>query len=233
MKINFKAFTLAEILITLGIIGVVAALTIPLIIEKYQKKVFATKVKQTYNIVSNALIFSIQENGAPSTWDFGTKVNLNESNKTNLPEDIEQMATKYFLPYFVSASSKKTSTGYYIILANGTTLTFNSDGNINKDSNIYIPTTLYITASFKGKTSSMYSSDRDYSREDVVMVVRVSTTDASRLKFFQWDGDGDLRERIKTNSYYGCNKNIRVNKRFNCGALIQYDGWKIKEDYPW
>ena len=39
--LNFKrkpAFTLAEVLITLGIIGVVAAITIPNLITHYQKK---------------------------------------------------------------------------------------------------------------------------------------------------------------------------------------------------
>ena len=34
-----KGFTLAEVLITLGIIGIVAAMTIPNLIENYQKKV--------------------------------------------------------------------------------------------------------------------------------------------------------------------------------------------------
>lgn len=33
-----RAFTLVEVLITLGIIGVVAALTLPALIENYQKK---------------------------------------------------------------------------------------------------------------------------------------------------------------------------------------------------
>lgn len=33
-----KAFTLAEVLITLGIIGVVAALTIPTLVNNYRKK---------------------------------------------------------------------------------------------------------------------------------------------------------------------------------------------------
>lgn len=33
-----KAFTLAEVLITLGIIGVVAAITLPTLIANYQKK---------------------------------------------------------------------------------------------------------------------------------------------------------------------------------------------------
>lgn len=37
-----KAFTLAEVLITLGIIGIVAALTIPALIGNYQKQVTIT-----------------------------------------------------------------------------------------------------------------------------------------------------------------------------------------------
>ena len=39
------AFTLAEVLITLGIIGVVAALTIPTLISKYQEKQTIVKLK--------------------------------------------------------------------------------------------------------------------------------------------------------------------------------------------
>ena len=71
-----RAFTLAEILIALGIIGVVAALTMPILVEKHQKKVFAAKVKQTYAIVSNALITSVAENGPPSEWDFGQPIDV-------------------------------------------------------------------------------------------------------------------------------------------------------------
>ena len=41
-----KAFTLAEVLITLGIIGVVAAITIPGLITKYQKLVTVVKLKK-------------------------------------------------------------------------------------------------------------------------------------------------------------------------------------------
>ena len=43
-----SAFTLAEILVTLAIIGVVAALTIPTLINNYQRKVLETKFKKTY-----------------------------------------------------------------------------------------------------------------------------------------------------------------------------------------
>ena len=42
------AFTLAEVLITLGIIGVVAAMTMPSLIANYKKKQAVTQLKATY-----------------------------------------------------------------------------------------------------------------------------------------------------------------------------------------
>ncbi len=47
MEQKIKAgFTLAEVLITLGIIGIVAAMTIPGLIAKHQKIVTATQLKK-------------------------------------------------------------------------------------------------------------------------------------------------------------------------------------------
>ena len=48
------AFTLAEVLITLGIIGVVAALTLPTLIQNHQKQVCVTQLKKAYSNISNA-----------------------------------------------------------------------------------------------------------------------------------------------------------------------------------
>ena len=47
---KFYAFTLAEVLITLGIIGVVAAMTMPTVIKNYQKKQDATQMRKTYAV---------------------------------------------------------------------------------------------------------------------------------------------------------------------------------------
>ena len=47
------AFTLAEVLITLGIIGIVAALTMPTLMANYRKKVYATQLKRVVNVLSN------------------------------------------------------------------------------------------------------------------------------------------------------------------------------------
>ena len=61
------AFTLAEVLITLGIIGVVAAITLPILIQKYQKQVWVNQLKKSV-----------------STWDNGFKMMLADAGTDNL-----------------------------------------------------------------------------------------------------------------------------------------------------
>ena len=54
---NFKGksgFTLAEVLITLGIIGVVAAMTLPTLIQKHQKRVLEKQFIKAYSLISQA-----------------------------------------------------------------------------------------------------------------------------------------------------------------------------------
>lgn len=50
-----NAFTLAEVLITLGIIGVVAALTLPSLIQNHKEKVTIVRLKQAYSLFSTAV----------------------------------------------------------------------------------------------------------------------------------------------------------------------------------
>ena len=67
-----KAFTLAEVLITLGIIGVVASLTIPTLIKNYQKTQTVTQLKKVYSELSQAIKMAEVDNGNVSNWTFGT-----------------------------------------------------------------------------------------------------------------------------------------------------------------
>ena len=64
-----KGFTLAEILITLGIVGVVAALTLPSLIQNYQEKANIVKLKKNYSIMQQAYAMAIQENGTADNWN--------------------------------------------------------------------------------------------------------------------------------------------------------------------
>ncbi len=50
-----KAFTMAEVLITLGIIGIVAAMTMPMIISKAERMILAQQFKKMYANLSNAI----------------------------------------------------------------------------------------------------------------------------------------------------------------------------------
>ena len=60
MKYHFltleSGFTLAEVLITLGVIGVVAALTLPSVIQKHQHKVLESQLKKAMSIHSQAMM---------------------------------------------------------------------------------------------------------------------------------------------------------------------------------
>ena len=62
-----KAFTLSEVLITLGIIGVVAAITIPTMISKYREKATITRVQKAYSLLSLAFRQITEEYGVTPT----------------------------------------------------------------------------------------------------------------------------------------------------------------------
>ena len=62
------AFTLAEVLITLGIIGVVAALTLPSLIQNYHEKQRVTQLKKAYSVMQNAFLMAQEEYGDVTDW---------------------------------------------------------------------------------------------------------------------------------------------------------------------
>ena len=66
-------FTLAEVLITIGVIGVVAALTIPSLMAKNEERVLVNRLKQTYSIFSQAYMLAVEQNEDPTGWDLGER----------------------------------------------------------------------------------------------------------------------------------------------------------------
>ena len=70
---KFKlAFTLAEVLITLGIIGIVAAMTMPVLIGRYREKVTVTQLKKVNSVLNQAFIMATEKYGPIENWDLGT-----------------------------------------------------------------------------------------------------------------------------------------------------------------
>lgn len=65
LKNNKKrlAFTLAEVLIVVGIIGVVASITIPSLIHNYQKQKTQVSLKKALSVLSQAILSMATDNG--------------------------------------------------------------------------------------------------------------------------------------------------------------------------
>lgn len=60
------AFTLAEVLIVIGIIGIVAEMTIPELVADYQKQIYVTQFKKAYVVANDALKQMSLSNGCIS-----------------------------------------------------------------------------------------------------------------------------------------------------------------------
>lgn len=58
---NTKAFTLAEVLITLGIIGIIAAITIPILMNNIDDIKYKSAYKKVYSEISQIFVKAIQE----------------------------------------------------------------------------------------------------------------------------------------------------------------------------
>ena len=73
-----KAFTLAEVLVTLGIIGIVAAMTLPTLINNSRNKQLEAALHKNYSIIQQALEMYQAEHGVPLTPDItGTQTAAN------------------------------------------------------------------------------------------------------------------------------------------------------------
>lgn len=77
------AFTLAEVLITLGIIGIVAALTLPTLLNKQNEKSTISKLKKFQTTMNQALLFSKEDNGTPDLWGLDESQNITEPTLSN------------------------------------------------------------------------------------------------------------------------------------------------------
>ena len=132
------AFTLAEVLITLGIIGIVAALTLPTLTSRYQEKVFITRLEKTYSILVSAYKLAVEENGSSTGWG----LSFDEDGATLLAEkmkpylnvtkdcgiDKKQMCLpdRYYdyKGQFLNYAGTQANSAYVVALADGTVLQF-------------------------------------------------------------------------------------------------------------
>jgi prepilin-type N-terminal cleavage/methylation domain-containing protein len=127
-RMTKKAFTLAEVLITLGIIGVVAALTIPGLVASYQKKVTETKIKKFYSLIQQAVKMKEVEDGAltefTGTLAAGAQVYFDD----NFKPYLQTMNVTQVAPYGVLAGFPDGS-AMFIFKSTGMGILYGTDYN--------------------------------------------------------------------------------------------------------
>ena len=137
-KTKSYAFTLAEVLITLAVIGVVAALTMPTLIQKYQEKATIAKLRKVNTTLNQAYQLAQIEYGSVNSWF--TKVSINndtsgvnlENQKlfyekiakymktTSVCYDDEEGCPKYNTVFTLSGTKRDVSWRKNVQLADGT-----------------------------------------------------------------------------------------------------------------
>ena len=132
------AFTLAEVLVTLGIIGVVAVLTLPSLIAHKKEKEMIVAWKKMYSDISNAaLLMSLDEVDLSSEQKIGETfakyIKVDKVCQANL--DIQQGCWKENRPVFIYNGTKLASSlgkvgggGVCMNTLSGGTICFDSGG---------------------------------------------------------------------------------------------------------
>ena len=210
------AFTLAEVLITLGIIGVVAAMTLPTLIQKNNNRVVETRLQKFYSTINQAIQRAEVDYGDKKYWYQDT--NHIDTDKDGNPvkgsSTVEKWWNKYMAPYIKTVDIKYDDSGLPIFMFEKCIAKYDSDTNSRgKCSFAFIFMPGGDGASKDANTSEAWRHHRNKGFEP--------------YKYY-WDGTKD--GLINGGSYpgTGCNDS----KTAYCTALIQYNGWKIPDYYP-
>ena len=235
-----KAFTMAEVLITLGIIGIVAAMTMPVLIGKYQKHVTVTRLQKVYSVLSQAINFAIKDNEDIQYWDFELSSQL--------------FMERYIEPYLqnIASVTEYDDTDRYskiYALTDGTTFygwMYKNPRPENHDITTFYSFYVDINGETKpnqlGRDKFIYyifpAKSTLYNGGKGTLALNVP-----RAGLYP-DGYGIDRETLKNYIWRGCNtspdaeppegyENTDLAVGAYCTALIMVDGWKISDDYKW
>ena len=216
MRINKRTgFTLAEVLITLGIIGVVAAMTLPVLINNYQKKLAVTRLKHFSSMMQQAAKMRSKDIMEGSFVEFAS-----DAVQVYNPDDMEEFYKYYWLPYVKTVSMTKLTKGLLVEYANGSGAYYQR---------------IYLSPTATDVTNNLYivfCPEYKYCK-DVDQLDAKSKVDAKH-SFALWNGGTVPREY----TYIPYSRDQLLEKcknqsKYYCTSLIELDGWQISKDYPW
>lgn len=255
-----RAFTLAEVLITLGVIGVVSAMTIPTLISNYQKIQTVTRLKQTYSIINNAMKLTAKDFGGDgmNSWSCDGRTDTSFFmercfgiifDKVQLSQKFPKIASnetamcyqnKDYRPYTaLNGGNMKnlfSTNGHSVLLANGACVHWIPlywTGTSSEGGCMFIDV--------DGPYNGINRLGRDTFRfcyavgQDQKNPVRGPGISIFPSQLYGRQNDLGIvtpitRRQMLYGSYDSCHKG-GMGK--HCTELIVNDGWKISDDYPW
>ena len=221
-----KGFALAEVLITLGIIGIVAAMTLPTLIQKHNNKVVETKLKKFYTQINQAVKLSEVEYGDMQYWWEDLSGSVWEDGK---PVEGSSEAQKWFNKYIAKhvkiMKQEVQSSGTFIVyFTDGTALKQMNNGT-TRDWVFYTnPNKCEINL-----TSVNHAGNIGVCGFSFQFVPNGNNTFKYHYKkgfepwMYTWDGK---EESLREGCYSGSNLHF-------CTALIRANNWTIPKDYPY
>ena len=233
-----EAFTLAEVLVTLAIIGIVAAMTIPTLISTYKKHTIETKLKKFYSTMNQAIKLSEVENGDFNTWDaiVGDRIVDKETGIVSYQSNIAVWLEKYILPYLKTIRTVQPENDL-----DGMILVYFSDGSMvgaSSESWIFYPN----ASDYKRYVQDNGKLDRDNSLCGIkyfTFLFNPAKANSSKANHtyhinrglepyaVRWDG---TKGKLLNDPALGCMQDVTAERAY-CTKLIQINGWKIPDDY--
>lgn len=227
LKIS-KGFTLAEVLITLGIIGVVAAITIPNLITEHQKRTTVTKLQKAISVMNQAYRLSYDELGEPSldeSFAMGQKYFKTYwapyIKTSSLCNTYQECGYDSLTPWTFADGSKDTT---YVVMNSYNCSFYTMDG------------IFYVVVVAGGKSGGgLMPSDTIYVDVNGGKKPNVWGKDVFRLtRVIKDNGGGGVQPFYYTNSNSVINSDCsKKGKGYTCAEKIKRAGWKIDKDYPW
>ena len=223
-----KGFTLAETLIVLLVIGIIAALVIPIAITKYQKLQTETKLKKVYSALENAIELAKIDHGDPINWDWSEGFTQwgRPLNWTNLYiKPYLNVVTDYYdtvkrwnwrCPPYRYCYYAKTMNGnqqeafFDLLLADGTGIEiWGGQYDLQRGHKPYVRIIFDING----------SNPPNIFGKDIFCVY-----------FFAEQFFITSTNRKRVDAIANCQNNWLS---LDCLDLIKDNGWKIPDDYPW
>ena len=207
------AFTLAEVLITLGIIGIVAAMTMPALIENHRRHVIESRLKQFYSIINQAVKMSVIENGDVENWDI-----IPSPDQDGTIEWINKYLSKYLTILKIDKCTSGTKDKLYYPSG---CIFFNNGSGVAIHAHVWF---FYPDAKKIGKSGMVCGKDffAFFMSNNSIKTILSSWAD-----YEDWQLGGYA-------GAYGCSStNTHHCSGWMCTRIIERNGWTIPKSYPY